>query len=291
MKVHYLRQSKRQNDHGVCKFWAESWFDDGGRVRTVQRLNLYLARPDRKVCQHRARLDTVQRDTERSPGPIRGYRHYRWCISGGVTTGNWGESELEPLVPSSDDQQRRCLMRPKQPTTKHCARWSSTASPGHEHRHFISRQQHYEHPRRRRGAGRCRCHPPGDLSQLRERINDYIVRIAQLSPSATVFPSDQPIASAATQTADDSQFVAKVAAEAVALGNAWEDVMYIAPKTKSGIRRRARPGPAPETSRQYGPTSIASTGLVIDERRAAVVKTGPGRATIQAAAVLGSPPR
>jgi hypothetical protein len=59
--------------------------------------------------------------------------------------------------------------------------------------------------------------------------NDNIIRIAQLSHIPfQYFQLTGAIASADTQAADDSQLVAKVQSQAVALGNAWEDVMRIA---------------------------------------------------------------
>ena len=73
--------------------------------------------------------------------------------------------------------------------------------------------------------------PPADLSQLSQRITDYIVRMAQISHiPLQYFQVTGQIASAATQQADDSQLVAKVSSESVSLGNAWEDAMYIALK-------------------------------------------------------------
>ena len=75
MKVHYLSNLKRQMTM-ASKVWSESWFDDGGRVdgATAESVS---ARPIEKVRQHRARLDTVQRETPNEAWPIPWpYRHY-----------------------------------------------------------------------------------------------------------------------------------------------------------------------------------------------------------------------
>ena len=79
------------------------------------------------------------------------------------------------------------------------------------------------------------------------------------------------IASAATQAADDGQLVAKVQSIAVALGNAWEDALYIALKMNQeyGNGRDLARGENVETRwAEFGRVDP----LAVEERRAAIVQ-------------------
>jgi hypothetical protein len=233
MKVHYLSNLKREMTM-ASKVWAESWFDDGGRVQTVQRLNLYLPdRVEKYINSGRGWAPYRETPDEAWPIPwpigIIPVVHFRWRDDGG----NWGESELEPLVPVQEMINKAVLDEAEAADSEALRKMvinGITLDMSTDISFRVNSIMNIP-----AGPGGARADvvviPPGDLSQLRERINDYIIRIAQLSHiPLQYFQVTGAIASAATQAADDSQLVAKVAAEAVALGNAWEDVMYIALK-------------------------------------------------------------
>jgi len=115
--------------------------------------------------------------------------------------------------------------------------------------------------------------PAGDLSQLREEVSAWIVRMAQIAHiPLQYFQVTGQIASAATQQADDSQLVAKVSSEAVSLGNAWEDVMYLALKLNQayGDGRDLARGENIET--RWADFERVDR-LAVEERRAAIMAT------------------
>lgn len=73
--------------------------------------------------------------------------------------------------------------------------------------------------------------PAGDLMQLRELRNDFVIGIAQKSQiPLQYFQITGQIASAQTQAADDSNLVAKAEWYSVPVGNSWEDVMIASVK-------------------------------------------------------------
>ena len=114
--------------------------------------------------------------------------------------------------------------------------------------------------------------PPGDLAQLREVVNDFIVRMAQLSHiPLQYFQVTGQIASSATQAADDGQLVAKVRSLAVAIGNAWEDAMYVGLKLNEvyGDGRDLARGENIET--RWADFERVDR-LAIEERRAGIVQ-------------------
>ena len=227
VKVHYLSNLRREMTM-ASKVWTEKRFNDRGQLEAVQRLNLYL--PDRveKYIQSRRGWQPFETPGEAWPLPwpvgIIPVVHFRWKDNGG----NWGESELKTLIPLQEainkaalDEMETADKTGAQLLTLTGAVWPADA-PNVRAGDVLSVSE---------AAASWGSVPPGDLSQLRERINDYIIRIAQLAHiPLQYFQVTGQIASAATQQADDSQLVAKVRSEAVALGNAWEDVMYIALK-------------------------------------------------------------
>lgn len=231
MKVHYLSNLKREMTM-ASKVWSEARFDDAGRVQTMQRLNLYL--PDRvEKYVNGGRGWEPYSDNPDDPWPIPWpvgvipVVHFRWRDDGG----NWGESELESLIPVQEMINKAVLDEAEVADSDAFRKLVisgvtlSTDTP-------ISFQVNsiLNIP-----AGPGGKDPtitviaPGDLAQLRKRIDDYIIRIAQLAHiPLQYFQVTGQVASAQTQAADDSQLVAKVKSQTVALGNAWEDAMGIA---------------------------------------------------------------
>lgn len=242
VKVHYLSNLRREMTM-VSKVWTENRVDDRGVNQPVKRLNLYL--PDRieKYVQD-GRNWQPHSDNPGDPWPIPWpvgiipVVHFRWRDDGG----NWGESELEPLVPlqmainkAALDEMETADKTGAQLLTLTGATWPDD-SPSVRAGDVLSVNDK---------EARWGSVPPGDLSQLRERITDYIIRIAQIAHiPLQYFQVSGQVAAAETQQADDSQLVAKVASESVAIGNAWEDAMYIALKLNQeyGDRRDLKRG-------------------------------------------------
>ena len=267
MKVHYLSNQRREMTM-ASKVWTETTFDDAGKVKTARRLNLYL--PDRLE-----RYTDLGHGWERYEEP--GYAwpipndigripviHFRWGDDGG----NWGESEIEPLVALQKALNKAALdvLEAADRTgaallTLTGAVWPSDAPEVHAG-DVLSVST---------ADARWGSVPPGDLSQLREVVNDFIIRMAQLAHiPLQYFQVTGQIASAATQAADDGQLVAKVRSQSVALGNAWEDMMYIGLKLReayTGGRDLTR-GENIETRWQ---DFERVDRLAIEERRAAIV--------------------
>ena len=227
MKVHYLSNLRREMTM-ASKTWTESRFNDRGQMEVIRRLNLYL--PDRveKYIESGRGWQVFETPGEPWPMPWLIGRipvvHFRWKDGGG----SYGESELKSLIPLQEainkaalDEMETADKTGAQLLTLTGATWPADA-PNVRAGDVLS----VSDPAASWGSV-----PPGDLSQLRERINDYIIRIAQLAHiPLQYFQVTGQIASSATQQADDSQLVAKVRSEAVALGNAWEDALYIALK-------------------------------------------------------------
>ena len=228
VKVHYLSNLKRDMTM-ASKRWGETRFNDNGAAQAVQRLNLYL--PDRiEKYENTGRGWTPYRANPDDAWPIAWpigiipVVHFRWHDDGG----NWGESELTSLVPiqmainkAALDEMEAADRTGSQLLTLTGAVWPDDAPPVQAGNVLSVSSE----------GARWGSVPPGDLSQLRERINDYIIRAAQKSHiPLQYFQVTGNIASSATQQADDSQLVAKVKSESVPLGNGWEDAMYIALK-------------------------------------------------------------
>ena len=268
VKVHYLSNLKREMTM-ASKRWAEQWFDDAGRVQTVQRLNLYL--PDRIERYTNTGRGWEPYNPGGGPWPIPWpigripVIHFRWKDDGG----NWGESELEPLIPlqmalnkSALDELETADKTGAQLLTLTGAVWPDTA-PVVRAGDVLSVSA---------ADAKWGNVPAGDLSQLREQVTGWIVRMAQIAHIPIhYFQVTGQIASAATQQADDSQLVAKVASEAVALGNAWEDAMYIALKLNQeyGDGRDLARGENIET--RWADFERVDR-LAVEERRAAIVQ-------------------
>jgi len=227
VKVHYLSNQRRVVTM-ASKVWVERHFDDAGNVQTVRRLNLYLPNQIERYAESGRGWQPFQEPGEPWPVPwpvgIIPVVHFRWQDDGG----NWGESEIEHLIPIQEalnkaalDEMTAADKTGSQILTLTGATWPDPAPS-------VEAGGVYSVSAADASFGVI---PPADLSQLRERINDYIVRMAQLAHiPLQYFQVTGQIASAATQAADDGQLVAKVSSLAVALGNAWEDALYIALK-------------------------------------------------------------
>ena len=270
MKVHYLSNQRRVMTM-ASKVWTETTFDDRGQIVTTRRLNLYL--PDRVERYAEKGRGWQPFEEPGFPWPIPNpigripVVHFRWRDDLGL---NWGESELEPLVPLQMALNKAVidLLEAADKTgaanlTLTGALWPATA-PVIRAGDVLSVSAADAH------WGSI---PPGDLGQLREVGNDFIIRMAQLSHiPLQYFQVTGQIASAATQAADDGQLVAKVRSLAVALGNAWEDALYV------GLKLNEAYGDGRDLARgQNIETRWADfervDRLAIEERRAAIVES------------------
>ena len=114
--------------------------------------------------------------------------------------------------------------------------------------------------------------PANDLSQLRAQVSALVTRMAQIAHiPLQYFQVTGQIAAADTQAADDSQLTAKVRSESVFLGNAWENVMYIALKLRqayTGGRDLARGENIETRWAEFGRVDP----MAVEERRAAIVQ-------------------
>lgn len=270
MKVHYLSNLRRVMTM-ASKVWTESRFNDRGALDIVRRLNLYL--PDRIERYEMTGMDwQPYRDNPGDAWPIPWplnripVVHFRWGDDGG----NWGESEIEPLIPLQMALNKAALdlLEAADKTGMQLLTLSGAAWPANA-------------PQVRAGDvlsvsaadARWGSVPPADLSQLREVVNDWIIRMAQLAHiPLQYFQVTGQIASAATQAADDSQLVAKVKSQSVAIGNAWEDAMYIALKLReaAGAGRDLARGENIET--RWADFDRVDP-LAIEERRASIAAT------------------
>ena len=268
MKVHYLSNLKRDMTM-ASKMWSENRFDERGHLQPVQRLNLYLPDVIEKYENTGGGWQPYRADGAAWPIPWPLGRipvvHFRYRDNGG----NWGESELEALIPlqmainkAALDEMETADKTGAQLLTLTGATWPADA-PNVRAGDVLSVSA---------ADAAWGSVPPGDLSQLRERINDYIIRIAQIAHiPLQYFQVTGQIASAATQQADDSQLVAKVKSEAIALGNAWEDAMY------TGLKLNELYGDGRDLARGENIECVWADfervdPLALEERRAAIVR-------------------
>jgi hypothetical protein len=226
VKVHYLSNTRRLMTF-ASKRWIEHHLDEGrGRVERVVRLNIYTPTEIRKYVES-GRGWSAYRDAPADPWPIPWTAgiipvvHFRWKDNGG----NWGKSELEDLIPIQMSLNKAILdeSEARDRTAFQIITLTGGKVPD-DLEIDPSKVLFAENPQAVWGSI-----PAGNLAELREAINDHITRLAQLAHiPLQYFQVTGQIASAATQRADDSQLVAKVASESISLANAWEDVMHIA---------------------------------------------------------------
>jgi hypothetical protein len=225
VKVHYLSNTRRRMTF-ASKRWIENRLnEEKGQIERVTRLNVYTENEVRKYIESGRGWMPLQEEGESWPirwdAGVIPVVHFRWRDNGG----NWGESELENLVPVQMSLNKAVLDEAE--ARDRSAFQIITLAGGKVPDDLEidpSKVLYAENPQASWGSI-----PAGNLAELREAINDHITRLAQLAHiPLQYFQVTGQIASAATQRADDSQLVAKVASESVSLANAWEDAMHIA---------------------------------------------------------------
>lgn len=268
VKVHYLSNTRREMTF-ASKRWQERRMNERGDFETVRRLNIY--RPDviEKYIERGRGWEPLQEPgaawPEAWPAGVIPVVHFRWQDDGR----NWGESELEPLIPLQM-MLNKAILDEAEAADKHGAMVPTLT--GDKWPEGVSIRAGDVMSTKNENA-RFGSIPPGDLSQLRARINDYIVRMAQISHiPLQYFQLTGAIASADTQAADDSQLTAKVSAQSTALGNAWEDVMRVALALNGTFGNGRNIAPGDKLATQWQEFNRVDP-LAVEERRAAIVAT------------------
>lgn len=78
--------------------------------------------------------------------------------------------------------------------------------------------------------------PPSDISKLSGVVNDFIIRMAQISRTPlSYFQVTGQVARAETQKANDTSLVSKAENRATAIGNSWETAMKIARRLQNAF--------------------------------------------------------
>jgi hypothetical protein len=267
-KIHYLSNMKREVT-AASKRWTERRFNERDELVTTLRLNLYKPEQIEKYIETGRGWQPFNEPGQPWPLPwepgITPMIHFRWQDSGN----NWGESELEPLVPLQMminktvlDEAEAADKTAAQLITLTGAKWPEGVTVRAGDVLSVSTAE--------ASFGSI---PPGDLSGLRARINDYIVRMAQVAHiPLQYFQLTGAIASADTQAADDSQLTAKVRSQSTALGNAWEDVMRVALRLNA-VYGDGRDLPAGEDIATVWADFERVDQLAVEQRRAEIVAT------------------
>ena len=240
VKVHYVSNVRREMTF-ASKRWSERRLNDKGEFETVLRLNIYRADRIEKYYQDGHGWTPLQEPGQPWPIPwpagVIPVVHFRWKDNGG----NWGQSELENIIPTQWALNKAAIDLLEAADTTATQKVFLLGGRLPEDMTYSTGNILSIGGSSAGATPSVVALPGGDMSQLRALVNDYIIRIAQLSHvPLNYFQLTGAIASAETQAADDSQLVAKVASQAVALGNAWEDVMRIA------LRLNAEYGSGPD---------------------------------------------
>jgi hypothetical protein len=284
VKVHYT-SSQRRSMTFASKRWTELTLDEAtGEVTRTRRMNIY--RPDRieRYIESGAGWRPYEaggvQAVEPWPAGVIPIVHFRWRDDGG----NWGQSELEKLVPLQMSLNKAILDESEaRDRTAFQIIWVSgaraTAPDGTAL--TITPGTIFTIP----SGESTGVIPPASLGDLRQAIADHIVRMAQLSHiPLQYFQVTGAVASADTQRADDSQIVAKVASESVAIGNAWEDVMRIA-LALNGVYGSGG-GPVEEVATVWEDFNRVDKVAIEAQRASVVAQLVSAGATIDGAAMV-----
>jgi hypothetical protein len=227
VKVHYVSNTRR-----VMSFATKRWIEDrlnesSLRIERVIRLNIYFPNEVTKYVQSGAAWTPYTEPADpRWPLPWRAgiipVEHFRWMDDGG----NWGESEIEQLIPAQmlinksvlDEVQAGDKMAFQVMTLTGGKAVDKDGNPLTIEPGVI---YWTENP-----AARWGFIPGGDLTQLRGQTDGNIIRMAQLADIPVQrFQAQGQMPSADSQAADDSLLEVKVESQSTQLGNAWEGVM------------------------------------------------------------------
>ncbi len=271
MKVHYLSNLRREMTM-ASKVWTEHRFNDRGMVDATRRLNLYM--PDR-IERYVEKGKNWERYEEPGypwpiPNPIGHIPviHFRWKDDGG----NWGESELDQLITLQELINKASLDELEVADSSAFHRLVITGmNAPQETISFAVNDVIFIGGEAGKDVG-VTVVPANDLSQLRAQVFALVTRMAQIAHiPLQYFISTSQMPAADSQAADDTQLTAKVKSESVALGNAWEDAMYIALKMNKAYTggRDLERGENIETRwSEFGRVDP----MAVEERRAAIVQ-------------------
>lgn len=271
VKVHYVSNQRRVITF-ASKIWQETRIDPRGEIDTTRRLNIYTDNEIQRYIESGRGWLPYEADgvpaVESLPIGIVPIVPFRWSDDGG----NWGRSELEPLIPIQQLINKSILDEAEVGDTTAFQRliFTGVRAPSDDEELSMTAGGALYLPSVDAGVTVI---APGDIRQLSAQVDAHIARLAQVSHiPLQYFQSTGQIASAATQAADDSQLIAKVSSEAVSLGNAWEDVMRIA------LRLNAVYGDGPAVPDDVAIETQWSDfdrvdPLSVEERRASILAT------------------
>ena len=222
VKVTYASSGGRK-----VAFASRRWRETGDGGKTFRRLNIYT--PD-YIYKYQSSSETEagwqpfedEDGTWPLPWPVGivPVIHFRHDDDGS----EWGYSELENLI-SPQNALNKSVLDLLEGSDK-TAYQIITLKGGKAETLQLNPRQILWHSSPDAAWGHI---PAGDIEKLIRLKNDFIVTIAQLSQvPLSYFQITGQIASAETQRADDTGLVSKATSEAVAHGNAWEDVMATA---------------------------------------------------------------
>lgn len=268
VKVHYLSNHRRVMTF-ASKRWKETTMTDKGDANIVRRLNIYTTDAIYKYIESGAGWKPFEEDGQAwplawEPGIIP-VVHFRWKDDGG----NWGESELEPLIPLQMMVNKAVLdeAEARDKTAFQLLALSGTMWP--QDLTIKAGDVLSVSP----ADARWTVIPPANLTSLQDAIDDYVIRMAQIAHiPLQYFQMTGAVASADTQAADDSQLVAKVASESVSMGNAWEDVMRIAMRLYAVFGTGGRDIDQDEPLRTIWADFERVDPIAVQSRKAAVVQ-------------------
>jgi len=271
VKVHYLSNRRREMT-AASKRWTERRFNADGRMEAVKRLNVYKLDAIEKYIMNKRGVWEPFIEEGDGAWPVRWEAgiipviHFRWGDDGG----NWGESELEALIPIQQminkavlDETESADKTGQQVLTLTGAKWPDGQVVAAGDVLSVSAE-----------GARWGSVPPGDLSGLQKRVSDNVMRLSQVSRiPLPYFQVTGQVASAETQAADDSQLVAKVTSLSTSIGNSWEDVMITALKVGAAYGTgipQLKPG---ETIEVQWKEFNRVDPLLTESRRAAIIQS------------------
>lgn len=236
VKVTYASSGRRKIAF-ASKRWRET---NPATGKTWKRLNIYT--PD-EIYKYISSSDgeyaweQYQEDGDASwplawPLGVVPVVHFRHDDDGGA----WGLSELDGLIPIQNALNKAVvdLLEGADKTAYQII----TLTGGKAEGVMVAPRQILYHPAPEANWGSI---PAGDIEKLIRLKNDFIASIAQIARvPLSYFQVTGQIASAETQRADDTGLVSKAEAEALSLGNAWEDVMWLCHKAEQAFGRGAR---------------------------------------------------
>jgi hypothetical protein len=227
VRGHYVSNTRRVMSFAF-KRWVEDLLNESSmKIERVVRMNIYLPNEVTKYIESGQGLVPYTEPADpRWPIPwdagIIPVEHFRWMDNGG----NWGESEIEQLIPAQMLINKSVLDEAEGGDKEAFRVMTLTGGKAVDkdgNPLTIEAGVIYwtENPAASWGSI-----PGGDLAQLRGQTDNNIIRMAQLADIPVQrFQVSGQMSSADSQAADDSLLEVKVESQSTQLGNSWEGVM------------------------------------------------------------------